>query len=192
MAVSASTVSATLIVKNVISAHGSSYRAANDTIGINVTSSSNVSYVGPSGNVPCIKTSVITYVCVIRDFADSPTIIYQLENADGDVAVTNAIKVDNGIDSLNYTITNYQNSILLDYSIQDSGFDNNNACSGIHNITVYDGSTVLKAIEVNGAPGTCIASGTINLSIGSSGTKLVALEATDNVGNKKRTPAQTC
>jgi len=182
---SVSMVSATLSVKNIISSSGIGYRAANDTIGVNVSSTSNVSMNG----VLCNKQGATTYICTATDIVSVAKVIYQLTNTEGDSG-TASINVDNNIGSISYVLTNNQNSTSLDYTVQDLGFNNNNVCSGISSLSVYDGSSVLNTVEVNGTPGTCMYTGSINLSISNSGTKSISIEAIDNVGNKKKSIPQ--
>ncbi len=183
---SAGFVSATLTVKNVVGSSGiNNYRAVNDTIGINVTSSSNVSMNG----VLCIKQGTTTYICTATDVASVAKAVYQLSNTEGD-SVAASINVDNNIGSITYVI-NTQNGASLDYDVKDLGFNNNNVCSGISSINVYDGSSLLNTVDINSAPGTCNYVGSINLSIRTSGTKSISLEVIDNVGNKKKSTPQT-
>lgn len=178
-------VSATLTVRSIVSTSGPGYRMANDTIAINVSSTSNVSING----IPCTKIDATTYVCVVTDTVDTATATYQITNDLGQSA-SPSINVDNNIGSVSYTVTNVQGSAMLDYAVQDLGFNNNNLCSGIATLTVYDGTTVLNTVNISGTSGTCMYSGSINLSIGNSGTKSIYLEVTDNAGNKKDTPVQ--
>ena len=182
---SVSMVSATLSVRNIVSSSGISYRAANDTIGVNVSSTSNVSMNG----ILCTKQSTTSYICTSTDVVNSAKAVYQLTNTEGDTGVA-SINVDNNIGSISYTLTNNQHSISLDYTVQDLGFNNNNACSGIKSLSVYDGESVLNTIDINGTLGTCMYTGSINLSISDSGTKSISLEAIDNVGNNRRSPSQ--
>ena len=185
--ISIGTASALLSVTSIESTHGRDYRALNDIIGINVSSSSNVSV----SNVQCIKQSGTTYayICVFNDTVNSAAATYTVRNTEGQTA-SKSIKVDNGIGPISYKILASQNSVKLSYTIQDLGYGNNNACSGIKTLTVYDGSSILNTFNINGVPGVCLYNGTINLSVGSSGTKAIMLEATDNVGNVKRTLAE--
>jgi hypothetical protein len=176
--------SATLSVKNIESTHGAGYRAVNDIIGIKVSSSSNVSV----GGIQCIQQDdPLTYMCIITDKATSAISTYTVRNSEGQTTTT-SIKVDNKIGAMSYTIVISQNSAKMNYTVQDLGYNNNNACSGIKTLTVYDGESVLNTVEINGAPGVCFYTGAINLSIGDSGIKQISLEATDNVGNVNRTP----
>jgi len=137
----------------------------------------------------CTKKSNTNYVCIVSDTVADATASYAIDNADGD-SVTATINVDNNIGSMSYTVFNSQNSASLHYDVQDLGFDNNNACSGIKTLNVYSGSSIINTVDVNGDSGTCMYSGTINLSISDSGTRNISLEAIDNVGNNKTTPMQ--
>ncbi|MGV8171267.1 MAG: hypothetical protein ACP5OA_01065, partial [Candidatus Woesearchaeota archaeon] len=175
-------VSATLSVRNIVGGTGIAYyRALDDTVGINVTSSSEVSINGE----PCtLKGSA--YICIVKDVADSATMSYNIDNSEGETR-TASIKVDDRIDSINYNVTIDKTNVTLDYAIQDAGFDNNDFCSGIKTLKVYDKTTLLNTVDISGAPGTCAFSGVITLTVTGSGTKSLTLEAVDNVGNKKTT-----
>ena len=179
-------VSALLSVTDIIGSSGiSGYRSANDTIGINISSTSNVTLT----DATCVHTTGLSYICVIKDIINTPLASYQLANLEGQAA-TASIKVDNNIGEINYRITNNQNVVSIEYTVMDLGFNNNNGCSGIKTINVYDKTTKLITISVNGTPGVCEYSGISNLSITSSGTKSISLEAIDNVGNKRSTPEE--
>ncbi|MGV8086447.1 MAG: hypothetical protein ACP5N1_02340 [Candidatus Woesearchaeota archaeon] len=163
------------------------YRSVNDTVGILVTSSSEVSLDGGT----CTKTgsSLLTYTCVITDEINSAQANYKIINSDGNEKIA-TINVDNNIGEIGYTLTNNQNNISITYTVNDLGFNNNNACSGIKKIIIYDGTTKLTTIDVNSNPGTCPITGTSTLSIASSGTKKISVEVTDNVGNIRVTPVE--
>lgn len=178
-------VSATLSVRNIIGGVGIEYRAGTDSIAVNVSSTSDVTIEG----TPCTKQGTSMYICAVHDTAEEAIMTYYLENSEGDSA-TASIKVDNGINAINYVINNDMNRAVLDFNIQDSGFDNNNACSGIKTLKIYDKSTLLNTVNLNGAPGQCSYQGTINLTVSGSGVKSISLEVTDNVGNVKKTPEE--
>ncbi|MGV8141611.1 MAG: hypothetical protein ACP5NW_04190, partial [Candidatus Woesearchaeota archaeon] len=178
--------SATLSIKNIESTHGAGYRAVSDTIGINVSSTSNVSL----NNVPCSRQGTTqTYICARTDTVNSATATYTVVNGEGQTGTT-SIKVDNNVGPINYRIINSKNSVTMEYNVQDLGYGNNNACSGIRTLTVYDGTSMLNTIELNGTRGICTFTGSFNLSIGSSGKKSIILEAKDNVGNIGKSLAQ--
>ncbi|HYD03797.1 MAG TPA: hypothetical protein VEC16_05880, partial [Alphaproteobacteria bacterium] len=183
--ISAGIASAAIIVKSIENTGGISYRAVNDSIGVNATSTSNLSI----NNKPCISQGNNVYICTITDKANSATASYQLTNAEGNSLTTN-IKVDNSIAAVSYTLRNTQGKATLDYIITDSGFNLNSLCSGIKTLVVYEGESEINNVNINGTPGSCYYNGSITLSISSSGTKSIRLKAIDNVGNVHITPAQ--
>jgi hypothetical protein len=179
-------VSATLLIRGVYgSAELKGYRAANDTVLINLTSTSDVT----SPNVSCTKIDGTNYNCIITDSASKSIMSYPLNNTNGDSA-TASISVDNNIGSVSYTISNSGRDILLEYNIQDLGFNTNNICSGISSVDIYDGQSVINTIYINGSTGTCMYTGKTNLSIANSGTRPISLFVKDNVGNTRTTVPQ--
>jgi len=189
IAMSISMVSAVLTVRSVAGSAGlQGYRASNDTIIVNVTSTSAVTL--SNNNCTFIgNDSYNYYICVITDIVNSPTISYQLRNGDGDTAAA-TFSVDNGIGAINYNIIASDNGVAMNYSIKDTGFNNNKACTGLSGISVYDDSSMINSIDINSTPGICSYTGTINLSITSTGSRMITLKVVDNVGNVKITDPQ--
>ncbi len=182
-------VSALISVNSISGSYGiTGYRASNDSIGINVSSTSNVSVAGLT-SAKCVSTGVLDYVCVFKDTIDTSVAYYQLINLDGQTATT-SINVDNSIGEITYTVKTANNIVSINYSVTDSGFSGNNACSGIKTINIYDGKNKLNTFNINSEAGVCSYSGINNISITSSGTKSISLEVIDNVGNKKQTPSE--
>jgi len=174
-------VSAVITVESASGRSGlENYRSANDTIIINVTSQSNVSI----GSSPCTFVSGNSYICAFTDLANSPSISYTLRNDDAESASA-SFNVDNGIGTVSYIISNVGNSPVLNYTIEDTGFNDDSVCSGISSIKVFDGASMINAMDLNGTPGTCVYTGSLNLSITSSGSRIISFKAIDNVGNSK-------
>ncbi|HEY9705279.1 MAG TPA: hypothetical protein V6C58_22765, partial [Allocoleopsis sp.] len=183
LAIFSSFASAALVVNQIVGSQGVSYRMMNDTVGINVTSSSPVSITnGPA--CTNVSQSQGVYICIVTDRTLSSFSSYQLVNQDGN-GVQAVIKVDNTIGAISYNLLAQNGSVALTYTVKDTGFNSNTQCSGIKKISVFDGNSEINSVNINGAVGTCDYTGQINLSISSSGTKSISLKVFDNVGNVK-------
>ena len=161
------------------------YRAVNDSITINLTSSSdNLSIEGiPDNACTCTKKGLYYCSCQFSDSQDSATVSYSITDDLGDSA--NALmKVDDGIGNIVYSVQNNNGNATLTYSITDTGYNGNNACSGIADLEIYSGSDNPNSVDFNNSPGNCLAAGKVLLNVDSGDSEFYII-AKDNVGNEK-------
>ena len=178
-------VSANISVKSI---HGSAgiigYRTVNDTVTLNLTSTTNnISIFGILENgCNCINMSGFFCTCTFTDSQDIASFDYSISNGIDNAKAT--IKVDNSIGNIDYSINTYNGNATLSYSITDTGYNMNDACTGIASIDVYADQDNINSISFNTTPGHCQSNGSVILNT-DSGSKIFYIKATDNAGNSK-------
>lgn len=182
----ASSVSASLYVSHV---EGSDrikdFRRVTDTVSFNISSTSEITSINGASAV-CQKES-FRYYCAVTDTKNQATVTYNIVNQEGNTATAN-INVDNSIGAITYSVSQNNGNVTLTYSITDTGYNNNPPCTGIEKIDVWwqGSNTDILEFENNN----CAQSGSRTLAITESGKGEFYLEATDRIGNTKKSLVQ--
>lgn len=175
-------VSASLYVKHVEGSAGvKDYRAMDDTVSFNISSTSNI--ISINGEVvSCVQES-LNYYCAITDVQDKATVMYTITNQEGNTASA-SIDIDNSIGTIIYSVSNNNGNATLNYDITDTSYNNGQGCSGLSRVDVWWQGSNTDVIEFDN--NNCRQTGTRTLAISDSGTAEFYLDVFDKIGNNKK------
>ncbi|HIH32471.1 TPA: hypothetical protein HA235_07240 [Candidatus Woesearchaeota archaeon] len=173
--------SATIIVRSIEGSEGiKNYRTANDTILINISSTSG--NITINDNPANCQNSGFNYACLVNDEQNNPVASYIIKNQENN-EVTATINVDNSIGAISYSLSSSNGNVTLNYDITDTAYNNGAGCSGLDHAEVFWMNSNTDNIDLNTS--NCNAKASMFLTITDSATAEFYIKVYDKLGNIK-------